>query len=233
MDHRPVRWLAAAALTAAVPLLAPPARAQVVFTGDGAAVSLDCRGGKALVRGSQNRLSISGSCRSLTISGSQNTVAISLTPGAPVQVSGDGNRVLYQYTAGPPKSETNGAANQVLPDTRPPSLATVLAPPPLLVVDGSSPVDLNCAGRDVLLDGVGLRTVLRGGCRSLRIEGRSNMITAELLPGAQVVIGGPAVILNYVLVAEGPAPNVRVTPGLRATQIQHFGESQLSLPTGH
>lgn len=233
MDHRPVQWLVAAALAAAPALLPAPAQAQAIFTGNGAAASLDCFGGQALIRGSGNRLSIGGACRSLTINGSGNTVAINLAPGGPVRVNGNGNRVLYHYSAGPPKAQTTGADNQVMPDPRPPTLATVLAPPPPLVVTGTSPVDLVCAGRDVLIDGVGLRTVLRGGCRSLRIEGRSNMITAELLPGAQVVIGGPAVILNYVLVAEGPAPNVRVTRGLRATQIQHFGESQLSLPTGH
>lgn len=234
MDHRPVRWLLATALSAAcVPLLVGTARAQAIFTGNGAAASLDCFGGQALVRGSGNRLSIGGACRSLSINGNGNTVAINLAPGGPVRVNGNGNRVLYHYSAGPPKAQTSGADNQVLPDPRPASLATVLAPPPPLVVTGSSPVDLACGGRDVLIDGVGLRTVLRGGCRSLRIEGRSNMITAELLPGAPVLIGGPAIILNYVLVAEGPAPNVRVTRGLRATQIQHFGESQLSLPTAH
>lgn len=233
MDHRPVRWLLAAAFAAAPPLLSARAQAQAIFTGNGAATSLDCFGGQALIRGSGNRLSISGACRSLTINGSDNTVAINLAAGSPVHVTGSGNRVLYQYSAGPPKSDTSGANNQILPDTRPPRLVTVLEPPPPLVVNGTSPVDLECAGRDVLIDGVGLRTVLRGGCRSLRIEGRSNMITAELLPGAPVLIGGPAIILNYVLVAEGPAPYVRVTRGLRATQIQHFGESQLSLPTAH
>jgi hypothetical protein len=74
--------------------------------------------------------------------------------------------------------------------------------------------------------------VLRGGCRSVTVEGRFDRITAELLPGAAVSIGGAAVLLNYVLVAQGPPPVVRTTlPGLQATQIQHFGESQLALPT--
>ncbi len=231
MDHRSALTLLA--LAGAASLLATPARAQAIFTGNGAAASLDCHGGQALVRGSGNRLSIGGACSRLAINGSGNVVAINLVPGSPVRVSGNDNRVLYHFAAGPPRAETSGADNQVLPDPRPPSLAAVLAPPPLLVVNANSPYDLACGGRDVLIQGDGLRTVLRGGCRSLRVEGRSDMITAELLPGAPVLIGGPAVILNYALVTEGPAPYVRVTaPGLKATQIHHYGESQLSLPTG-
>jgi len=74
--------------------------------------------------------------------------------------------------------------------------------------------------------------VLRGGCRSLTVEGQYDRITAELLPGAPVAISGVAVLLNYALVGEGPPPAVRTTvPGLGATQIQHFGSVQLTLPT--
>ncbi len=216
----------------------PPsvARAQAVFSGNGAAAAFDCRGGAASVIGSGNRLTFGGACRSLAIRGSGNVVAIDLAPGRRVRVTGDGNRVLYRFAAGPPVASTSGADNQVLPDTRDGAaadrLAAILAPPPVLIVDAGSGYDVACGGRDVLIRGDGLRTVLRGGCRSLTVQGASDTITAELLPGAAIAIGGPAVILNYVLVAEGPAPVVRVTaPGLKAAQIQHYGESQLSLPT--
>jgi hypothetical protein len=228
MRQRAALWLACLAAIA----VSGGVRAQTVFTASGAAASLDCRGGAALVQGSGNRLSIGGACRSLGVVGSGNVVAIDLAPGAPVRVSGSDNRVLYRFAAGPPRAETSGADNQVLPDPRASTLVAVMAPPPPLLLDAASPYDLACGGRDVVVRGDGLRFVLRGGCRSLSVQGSSDRITAELLPGAAVSIGGSAVILNYVLVAEGPAPVVRVTrAGLKATQIQNYGDSELSLPT--
>ena len=224
-------WLSAG-LTGLVTITAVAARAQVVFSGTDRAATLDCRGGAAIVQGSGNRLSIGAACRSLRIAGSGNVVAVDLLPGGPVDVAGDGNRVLYRFAAGPPRAQTSGADNQVLPDPRAGSFAAVLQPLPPLVVDAASATDLPCGGRDVLIRGSGLRIVLRGGCRSLTVQGSSDGITAELLPGAPVAIGGAAVILNYVLVVDGPAPVVRVSAaGLKATQIQHYGESSLSLPT--
>ncbi len=212
--------------------LPAPARAQAVWSGNGQAAALDCRGGPALVRGSGNRLTIGGACASLSIVGSNNVIAIDLAPGHAVRVSGDDNRVLYRFAAGPPRSQTSGADNQVLPDPRQGTVTAVMTPLPALIVDADSGYDLPCGGRDVVIRGDALRTVLRGGCRSITVLGRLDSITAELLPGALISIGGPAVILNYVLIAEGPPPVVRVTAlGLKAKQIQHFGESQLSLPT--
>ena len=236
MNRCSIGLIAAVAVLAAA--AAPATQAQAVFSGSGAAASFDCGGGGASVIGSGNRLTFGGACRGLTIQGSDNVVAIDLAPGRRVRVSGSGNRVLYRFAAGPPAADTSGADNQVLPDPRDGTaaerLAAIMAPPPVLIVDAGSGYDVACGGRDVLIRGDGLRTVLRGGCRSLTVQGASDTITAELLPGAAVSIGGAAVILNYVLVAEGPAPVVRVTaPGLKATQIQHYGESELSLPTYH
>ncbi len=103
-------------------------------------------------------------------------------------------------------------------------------PGPLVVE--AAPYDLSCAGRDVLIRGDDLEVVLRGGCRSVTVQGRFDRVTAELLPGAGIAVGGAAVLLNYVLTGPGPAPVVRTTlPGLRATQIQRFGQNSLKLPT--
>lgn len=230
-----MRAAAAAVLVAMAGVVAgQPARAQTLFTGDHQQAALLCADDAAIVRGSGNRLSIGGACRSLTVTGSGNVIAVALVPGGAVRVSGNANRILYRSPAGPPHAQTSGADNQVVPDPRPPTLALVQAPPPLLTLNGASQVDQFCGGSDVLVLGDDLDFVLRGGCRSITVQGRRDRITAELLPGAQLAVGGPGVTVNYVLVAHGPPPVVRVTArGLRATQLQRFGEGSLRLPTGN
>lgn len=190
---------------------------------NGVTTVLVCQGGAARIHGYGNQVTVAGHCTNIDVRGSDNIVTADVDPGALVRVDGDRNRIIY---AGPvaPQAITNGFYDQVVRAEQPPSM---------LVLDPGSPsFDVVCTNRDVLIRGDSQRYVLRGGCRSLTVEGRLDAITAELQPGAQVAIGGAGVILNYVLVAEGPAPVVRVTvPGLKAEQIQHYDNSQLSLRT--
>ena len=155
--------------------------------------------------------------------------------GGTVAIDGDRDRVVYDGPVAP-QAVTHGFYDQVVRAQPTPVASTVEgvpSPPPVLVLTPASPsFDVDCTNRDVLVRGDSQHYVLRGGCRSLTVQGRLDLITAELVPGAPVTVGGPGVILNYVLIAQGPAPVVRVTsPSLRAEQIQHYGDSQLSLPT--
>lgn len=210
--------------------IAEPAR----LAASGVRAIIGCPGGGASVAGSGNDVTVSGHCTSLDVTGSDNLVSIDLGPGGVARIDGDRNRVVF---TGPqaPEAVTHGAYNVVLPILAP-SLATgpaAVTPAGPLLLDPTSPsFDVSCANRDVVIQGNGQRYVLRGGCRSVTVRGRLDTITAELLPGAPIAIGGDGVLLNYVLVGDGPAPVVRVTaPGLQAKQIQHYGESSLALTT--
>jgi hypothetical protein len=206
-------------------------QAQALVSQDNTQAALDCRGQTAIVHGSGNRLSFAGPCRGLVVRGSFNAISLALAPGATVTVRGDGNRIDYPAQDGVPHSLVNGRDDSIVPTV--PAVQVqpeAVMPAPLLVA--GPPYDVQCAGRDVIVQGSGLSPVLLGGCRSLTVEGSSDMITAELLPGASIAVGGAAVIVNYVLVGNGPPPVVRTTVrGLAAKQIQHFGAIPLALPT--
>ncbi len=214
---------------AAPPQAAPPDR----LVASGSRTVLGCPAGAVQVSGSGNRVTVAGRCRSLEVAGSDNEVAIDLLPGAVARIDGDRNRIVFAGTRAP-EAVTHGAFNLVVPQPPDVAVAAVAAvpEPPVLLDPGSPSFDVSCRDRDVVISGDFQRYVLRGGCRSVTVRGQSDTITAELQPGALLAIGGAGVLLNYVLVADGPAPVVRVTaPGLRAKHIQHFGGSALTLAT--
>ena len=69
----------------------------------------------------------------------------------------------------------------------------------------------DCAGRDVLIHASFSHIVLRGGCRSILVQGQDDTIMAEVTPGSRIAIGGASVRLGYTLVSEGPPPVVSAT----------------------
>jgi hypothetical protein len=230
--------LAALGLLSAAPLaLSRPAAADASVNGSLRTTLLDCAGGDALVNGNNNRLVFNGACRSLRINGGGNTVQIDLVPGGSIAVEGDGNRVTYAPIVPAAQVSAQGNQNQIAagaptqasllltPALPAPPPVAVTPPPPLpaaatLVLDGDMQSrDMACAGQNVLIRGNNGNFVLRGGCRSLTVQGGNNVIQAELQPGARVDIGGTAVTLHYTLTGEGPPPVVSVAPGSQVTQV--------------
>ncbi len=204
-----------------------PAAAQVVIADQVGSTAAACLGRDATVRGTANQVTLAGPCRSLRIEGSRNVVSVDLARGAPVSVTGDYNQVVYAPPGPPPVTTLKGYWNQVVPGPLPPNPGT-------LVLDGTlGRRDVPCGGLDVIIRESDARYVLRGGCRSVTVQGRDNTIAAELLPAARLVIAGSGVVVNYILTAQGAPPVVVVTaPGARATHLARFGESALLLPTG-
>ena len=219
-----------ALIAAGLPLMGGPAWADAAVNGSGRTEMLDCNGADATVNGDGNRLVFHGNCRSLRVNGGGNVVEIDLTPGGNVAIAGDGNHIQYTPVEPPPMIAAQGSANQVaagtpgaasaalapaLPDAPPPPASLVPAqvgPAATLVLDGEEQDrDIGCAGQNVLIRGSGGQFVLRGGCRSITVQGRANKIQAELQPGAHVAISGDAVTLNYTLVGAGPPPVVSVS----------------------
>jgi hypothetical protein len=243
-------WLTTAALIGIAPTPTLPAYAQPVVNGGGRTEMLDCAGGDAQVNGDANRLVFHGDCRNLRVNGASNIVEIDLTPGGSIVVAGAGNQVLYTpIEPGPSVSEqgvgnvvqagTHGAASAALAPEVPPAPLpppTMTPPPPpgagTLILTGNGVLqEANCAGRNVVIQGSGGRYTLRGGCRSVTVDGSRMAIEAELEPGARIAIGGDAVTLNYVLTAPGTAALVSVSgAGSQATHIEHFGETTATVP---
>ncbi len=122
-----------------------------------------------------------------------------------------------------------GGAYLVLPPGVPPPPVPPL--PVLLVGPEAAGQEIGCSNRDVVVRADGISVTLRGGCRSLRVEGGRVTVTAELLPGAVLRIGSAGVVVNYALVGFGPPPVVRLTrPGLHASHLERLGQTALSLP---
>ncbi len=228
----PFRVVAPAALVlagAAPVLWADPALAQdVVVNGSSRTELLDCNHGDAVVNGSSNRLVFHGLCRSLQVNGSGNAVQIDLMPGGQLAIAGSGNRITYNPIVPGPVLTAEGSGNLVgagtggnitaeLPPSPPSQPPAVVAPPPtaepgtLVLTGDNQKRNIDCAGRDVLIEGSDGTFILRGGCRSVNVQGQDDSIDAVLLPGARLTIGGQGVTLHYTMASAGPPPVVSVT----------------------
>lgn len=224
------RAAGALALAIGAALLTNPARAQLVIRGGDAGTVSNCAGGGAQLIARNKRFVISGSCRALAVFGFGNTVVADLAAGASVQVTGERNVVAFAPGAGSPVVAVAGRGNSVRPATEA-ELAAL--PGPLVIPAGGLSGSFGCGGRDVVIHASYGRYELRGGCRSVTVDGTSTTVLAELLPGAPLAVGAAGVAISYVLVADGPPPVVRVTvPGEQATHLQRNGGSLLQLPTG-
>lgn len=228
-----------AGIGAVLGLLALPmaAEAQVAtLTGNGLTQPLACGGGAADITGSGNSVLVRGACTALDILGNGNHVSADLAPGARVRVQGDNDHVLYRVvggTAGPVVTVTgqNSAVSASLAAetdaaTAPSSAATMPPPPPpasrgTLTLRGDIAAGtVDCTGKDVRIIANGGRFGLRGGCRSLRVEGDNDAVQAELAPGSPIELDGSGDVVAFLLTAPGPAPVVAAAgPGSRAYRV--------------
>ena len=74
------------------------------------------------------------------------------------------------------------------------------------------------------LTGSNATMVLRGGCRSLTVEGDGDRVQAEMMPGTRITIIGSKSTVAFALLGTGPDPIVSVNgQGSDAWRIQRLG----------
>ena len=179
----------------------PPSGAASATTvkADEASRTAECGGGDAIVEGSRNALTFTGNCRGLAVRGDGNDIAIEMSPGARLDIQGNANRIRYSL-GGPPMLRIVGGGTRIdrVEGAPPPASAMTLTG------DGLA-IDLDCAGRDVVIHGNRSQYVLRGGCRSVAANGTGNRIQAELVPGARGRLEGNDSIFAYAVLGGGDA----------------------------
>ena len=180
-------------------LSVPGVAAAATVQADSASRSVACGGEDAVVEGSRNDITFTGSCRSLAVRGDGNAITVELIPGAALDIQGNGNRVGYSV-GGLPAVQVAGSGTDVQRIGDAPASATPIA----LTGDGMV-LDLDCAGRDVVIRGNGSQYILRGGCRSVIANGNGNHIHAELQAGARVVAEGNDTRFVYSVPGGGEA----------------------------
>jgi hypothetical protein len=89
---------------------------QAGYIASGQTASLDCAGGKAAVMGSNNILTIKGSCTELALYGSGNKITIAFAPDAQISFVGSQNTIEWSTADGkPPKVSYVGSGNTLTP----------------------------------------------------------------------------------------------------------------------
>jgi len=180
-------------------LALPGIAAAATVQSDGATSTIACNGDAAVVEGSRNDLTFTGSCRGLSLRGDGNIVAIELAPGAALDIQGNSNRIRYSIGAAPSVQVTGSSTEVQRVEGVPPP------PPPLALTGDGQVLDLDCAGRDVAIRGNRSDYTLRGGCRSVVAHGDNDHIRAELLAGAHAVVEGNDARLIYTIIGAGEA----------------------------
>lgn len=168
-------------------LVSPPVRADadppLLVQAEAQTIAPFCAGRDVRIEGNHNAITLAGRCRSLLLKGIANTVSLDLGAGAAIRIEGASNHVTYRATA-PASVEALG------PDVT----VTAVLPPasgPGLALDGSDEaLAADCADRDVTVRGDRSLYLLRGGCRSVTIQGNLVIVQAELQPGASITIAG-------------------------------------------
>jgi hypothetical protein len=82
-------------IASALGLTSMAAYANARVKGSDQTVTVDCKGGAAVVEGSSNNVRFTGVCSSLSITGADNEVSVALSSGAKVNVMGSSNDVNW------------------------------------------------------------------------------------------------------------------------------------------
>lgn len=189
-------------------LISGPVHAQSSSTrGNGQVTSINCGGGDVLIEGSRNTATIRGACRALILRGDANRVAIELAPSAEIRVEGQGNRVTWTLAraGSPPAVSVSGQDSLVVPASKAARSTDQLA-----LRGDDLQLQEDCAGRDVLIEGLRSNLRLLGGCRSVTLRGELAVVQAELQPGSRVLIEGGGNLVAYALTRQGATPTVTI-----------------------
>lgn len=199
----------------------------VLLQAEGQVLRANCGGSDAKIEGNHNTIVLAGSCRGLRLNGVANHVTIDLHDGAAVRIEGSANQVIYRVKMGAPSVVALGPDNAVRADSVAPPVPVSLptppsqpAPPivapasqaPPLVAPASQAGALElagddqyrsavCTGRDVIIHGLRSAYVLRGGCRSITVQGDLVTIQAEVVPGTRIAIDGAGTVVAWAMVA--------------------------------
>ncbi len=83
------------------------------------------------------------------------------------------------------------------------------APPetgPLDLPGDEQALATECAGRDVTIHGTCSLYVLRGGCRSVTVDGDLDIVQAEMAPGGRIKVDGHGITVSWAVADHGRAP---------------------------
>ena len=93
----------------------------------------------------------------------------------------------------------------------PPALAPPLRGPGTLLLPGDGvTATVDCAGRNVMIEGSDARYTLGGGCRSVTVQGQRNAVQAALQPGGRIAIAGDGNTVDFTLTGPGAPPVISV-----------------------
>ncbi len=176
------------------------AASAATVQGDGTTSTVACAGDDAVVEGSRNDVTFTGGCRGLVVRGDGNTITVELAPGARLDLQGNANRIRYAIGA-PQPMQVSGSSTELLRIAAPPPPPSV----PIALIGDGHELDIDCAGRDVVIRGNRSRYLLRGFCRSVTANGDGNRIRAELAAGARATIEGNDTSFVYAVAGGGEA----------------------------
>lgn len=188
-------------LLAGVMLSAPAVAEPLLIQAEGQVLMPLCTGRDVQIEGNHNVIKPFGICRSLLLKGVANQVDLALEPGGAIRIEGGANAVTYQ-AASAAVADMLGDGNTVTPH-----LVPAVDQGPNLRLSGDDRAQaIDCAGRNVTIQGDRGLYVLRGGCRSLTVQGALVTVQAQMLPGAPIVIDGHGIRVGWALDGRGHAP---------------------------
>jgi outer membrane protein OmpA-like peptidoglycan-associated protein len=101
---------------------------------------------------------------------------------------------------------------------------------PLNIQGNDRSVSQSCAGRNVTITGNENAVRLTGGCRSLRVQGNGNAVTAEMAPGAPILVVGNNTRVEWTLSGRGAEPTVQITGNGSAVAPVGSGQPRAAAP---
>jgi hypothetical protein len=199
------RLIVFAALLAAAPALADPAEPLLVQA-EAQTLTPFCSGRSVQIEGNHNVVTLIGLCRALVLKGDANQVSLTLGANATIRVEGSGNHVTYRA----PTAPAIVALGQNIEMTAVPETGPAVTPTTLTLDGDDQALAADCTGRDVTVHGNRAMYLLRGGCRSMTIDGHLIVVQAEMAPNAAITITGHGDRVAWALLGNGQPPSATI-----------------------